>query len=162
NYIQDLEKTYDKLIQKLKEKDNLIQQLKEENKEHLQALDEHDHIVAKFTDLLGQEKKEFHFRERRARVNKFEKICNVKAGLEYVWALIIRFDLSKSFELVDAVFLSLFEECPEELQKTCEKNKLNVESVKACVAGLYDKSCKRRHVGEYYVAIWAKYWNPNE
>ena len=75
---------------------------------------------------------------------------------------IIRFDLSKSFEPVDVVFLSLFEEYSEDLQKTCEKNKLNVKSVKACVAGLYDKSCKRRHVGEYYVAIWAKYWNPNE
>jgi len=42
-----------------------------------------------------------------------------------------------------------------------EKN-LNVESVKACVAGLYDKSCKGWHGHDYYTAICEKYWNPNE
>jgi len=60
------------------------------------------------------------------------------------------------------VIQSWFKEHQEDLQITCKEKNLNIESVKACVAGLYDKSCKGWHGHDHYAVICAKYWDPSE
>ena len=71
---------------------------------------------------------------------------------------------SKKFEPVGVVLQSWFEENSHkrDLPKLCESMKLNIESVKSCVAGLYDKSCKGWHGYDHYVVIYEKYWNRKE
>jgi len=82
NYVQDLEKIYDNLKQKLEEKDNRLRQLKEENEEHV-----NDHNDVRFADLLSKMKKEFYLVEHKIMPYKLEKICDVKTALEYIWDL---------------------------------------------------------------------------
>ena len=85
--IKDLEKTYKHLTHRFEEKVNLIRRLKEENKEHVQALEKYDHVVAQFTDLMNQKKEELELLEHlKGRVIQFEKICDVRSALEYIWA----------------------------------------------------------------------------
>ncbi|CAG8635253.1 6792_t:CDS:2, partial [Paraglomus occultum] len=162
-YIQDLEMIHDKLQQILEEKNNRINQLKGEIEQDVQTItDNSRNVFAKYKEIADQKKAEHPLRANKARTYRLEKICDIKAALEYIWALILSKNPSKRRESIDAVLQWWFEKNSELLQKTCEANELNVESVKACVAGLYDASCKRRHGREYRIVIFAEYWNPNE
>ena len=69
---------------------------------------------------------------------------------------------SKTPEPVGVVLQRFFEKYQEDVRETCEINRLDVDSVKARVANLYNISCKRLHGYKSAVVICAKYWEKPE
>jgi len=69
---------------------------------------------------------------------------------------------SKTPEPVGVVLQRFFEKYQEDVRETCEINRLDVDSVKARVANLYNISCKRLHGYKSVVVICAKYWEKPE
>ncbi|KAF0382306.1 histidine-rich protein [Gigaspora margarita] len=163
-HVQQLEAKNKEHVQQLEAKNT---QLEAKNKEYVQQLEaknkEHNEEVDKLKEKQKDDALDFFLRSQE--LVRLQRVCNVRAALEYVRSCISskKGEDTLLYEPVDKVLerLSNDQRFKEYLIKTCEKNQVNIEAVKKCISGLCHTSSKELH-GYDKVVIFEKDWAVNE